>query len=122
VARIPSIGELLDGHVVLDVECFDRLYCNAYVPALQTSGGTVHFLTEHRGHPIASPALFRPMGEAFRRSVETYATERGIPLIRFGAGDRKIDVARPYLEEREDPGVALIGKVIAKRSTVHRTG
>ncbi len=110
MARIPSIGELLDGHVVLDVECFDRLYCNVYVPGLQTSGGTVHFLIEHRGNPIASPALFRPMGEAFRRSVDTYAEERGIPVVRFRGGDRKIDVARPYLEERDSPGVALIGK------------
>jgi len=24
----PSLAELLDGHVSLDVECFDRLYLN----------------------------------------------------------------------------------------------
>jgi hypothetical protein len=26
----PSLGELLEGHVALDVECFDRIYCNVY--------------------------------------------------------------------------------------------
>lgn len=50
------------------------------------------------------------MGEPFRRSVAAYAEDRGIPVVRFGAGDRKIDVARPYLEQGGSPGVVLIGK------------
>ena len=37
VFAAPSVAELLDGHVTLDVECFDRLYLNAYIPTLQTS-------------------------------------------------------------------------------------
>jgi len=35
--REPDDGELralLDGHVVLDIECLDRIYLNAYVPIL----------------------------------------------------------------------------------------
>lgn len=52
-----SVAELLDGHVTLDVECFDRLYLNGYIPTLQTAGGTVYFLHNHRGHSIPSSAV-----------------------------------------------------------------
>lgn len=43
-----SVSELLDGHVTLEVECFDRLYLNGYVQNLQTSGGVVLFLRAGR--------------------------------------------------------------------------
>lgn len=109
MAASPSVAELLDGHVSLDVECFDRLYLNAYVPALQTPGGTVRFLTEHRGNPIPSPALFRPIGEAFREAVHRFAVDRNIPLIRFKSGQRKLDVVRPHLQGDPAPGVVAIG-------------
>jgi hypothetical protein len=38
VAHVVTAGELLDGHSVLDLECLDRVYLNAYVPILQSSG------------------------------------------------------------------------------------
>ena len=46
-----DINDLLDGHTVLDLECLDRLYLNAYVPNLQVSGQVARFLTEHLGNP-----------------------------------------------------------------------
>ncbi len=109
MGRPPSLAELLDGHVTLDVECFDRLYVNAYIPKLQTPGGVVYFLHDHRGHPIPSPALFRPMGEAFRAAVAEFAKDRGIPVIRFKPRERKIDVVRPYLDATEEPAVVTLG-------------
>ena len=109
MAAPPSLAELLDGHVSLDVECFDRLYLNAYVPSLQTPGGTVRFLTEHRSNPIPSPALFRPIGDEFREAVHGFAAEHDIPLVRFKSGQRKLDVARPYLQHAPAPGVVAIG-------------
>lgn len=105
----PSVAELLDGHVSLDVECFDRLYVNAYVPTLQTSGGTAYFLRDHRGHPIPSPALFRPIGDAFRNAITTFATDNDIPVIRFQARERKLDTVRPLLEQATEPGVVCHG-------------
>jgi len=27
-----TVNDLLDGHVVLDVQCLDRIYLNGYVP------------------------------------------------------------------------------------------
>ena len=110
----PSLAELLEGHTVLDVECFDRIYCNVYQPKLQTPGGTVYFLHDHRTNPIPSPALFRPMGDAYRKAVAAYAEDNGIEMITFKAGQRKIDVATPYLQKMKEPGVALIGKAITR--------
>jgi hypothetical protein len=34
---------------VLDIECLDRIYLNAYVPILQSSGQVVAFMTQHLG-------------------------------------------------------------------------
>ena len=59
--HVITANDVLDGHVVLDIECLDRIYLNAYVPVLQTSSQVVAFLSGHRGFPFASPALFRQM-------------------------------------------------------------
>lgn len=99
-----SVSGLLDGHVTLEVECFDRLYLNGYVQNLQTAGGTVFFLHDHRGYPIPSPALFQPMGEAFRKAVHAFAEQGGIPLVRFKPRERKLDVVRPYLDRAAADG------------------
>jgi hypothetical protein len=95
MAHIVTAGELLDGHSVLDIECLDRIYLNAYVPTLQSSGQVVAFMTQHLGKPIPSPALMEQIGTRFRRSVESYASSKGIPWVRSGEGDRKIDVMQP---------------------------
>ncbi len=41
MAHIVTAGELPDGNTVLDIECLDRVYLNAYVPVLQSSGQVV---------------------------------------------------------------------------------
>lgn len=105
-----SVAEIVDGHVTLDVECYDRIYCNAYVPTLQTPGGVVYFLTHHRGNPIPSPALFRPMGDAFRKAVDAFTDEHAIPLLQFSGRERKLDEVRPYLDAADSPGVVAIGR------------
>jgi hypothetical protein len=112
VAHIVTAGELLNGHSVLDIECLDRIYLNAYMPILQSSGQVVAFMTQHLGMPIPSPALLEKIGTKFRRSVESYASGNGIPWVRFGKGDRKIDVTQPYLHTQAGTGrsgVAAIG-------------
>ena len=35
--RPVTVNDILDGHVVLDLECLDRLYLNGYVPNLQVA-------------------------------------------------------------------------------------
>jgi hypothetical protein len=112
VARIVTAGELLDGHAVLDIECLDRVYLNAYVPILQSSGQVVAFMTQHLGMPIPSPALMEKIGTKFRRAVESYASANGIAWVKFGKDDRKIEVMQPYLARQGATGrsgVAAIG-------------
>ena len=45
VAEAVNINDVLDGHVVLDLECLDRVYLNGYVPKLQVGGQVVTFLS-----------------------------------------------------------------------------
>jgi hypothetical protein len=107
-----TINDVLDGHVVLDLECLDRIYLNGYVPNLQVGGQVVSFLTQHLGNPIPSPAILDKIGTAFRKAVDRFAADNKIPVVRFGKNDRKIDVMRPYLARQADTGragVAAIG-------------
>ena len=34
-----TVADVLADHVVFEVECMDRMYCNAYVPQLQFAAG-----------------------------------------------------------------------------------
>ena len=67
--RVVTMTEVLDGHVALDIQCPDRIYPNCYVPKLQTSAQVVALLSDHLGYPFPSPALFRKLGEGFRKAV-----------------------------------------------------
>jgi len=112
MAHVVTAGELLDGHVVLDIECLDRVYLNAYVPILQSSGQVVAFMTQHLGMPIPSPALMEKISTKFRRAVESFAVSNGISWVKFGKDDRKIDVMQPYLDRQAATGrsgVAAVG-------------
>ena len=112
MTHVATAGELLDGHTVLDIQCLDRVYLNAYVPILQSSGQVVAFMTQHLGMPIPSPALMEKIGTKFRRAVESFASANGIPWVRFGKGERKIDVMQPYLDRQAATGrsgVAAVG-------------
>jgi hypothetical protein len=110
---VVSAAEMVAGHVGLDISCLDRLYLTGYVAKLQTPGGVVYFLHDHRGQPIASPALFEPIGEKFRRDMKDWAQANGVPVVTFKAGDRKVEVMRPYLEQAAAAGrskVVAIGR------------
>jgi hypothetical protein len=110
--RVVTVNDELDGHVGLDLECFDRIYLNCWVPTLQVPGQVVSFLTRHLGFPIPSPAILERIGLGFRKAVADFAAEQGIPVVRFAKGERKVEVMRPYLEGLEcqgRTGVAVIG-------------
>ena len=95
---------------VLEVECIDRLYLNAYVPKLQVGGQVATFLTQHLGFPIPSPALLEKIGNRFRRDVKAFAAENDVPILtlkkpdRTRWDDRKLDHVRPYLDRAEAEG------------------
>jgi len=87
-----SVADILGNHVKLSVEGIDRMYLNVYVPRLQTEQGIVWFFRQHRGQPIPSAALMRPMSRSFVAALEAFAARRDVPLVQFRKGQRKDDV------------------------------
>ncbi len=92
-----TVNDVLDGHVQLDLECPDRVYLNGYLARVQVGGQVVQFL-RHRGFPVPSPACLQQIGDAFRRSVASYADANHIPMVRLKSTDRNIDLMRRYLD------------------------
>ena len=119
MASVANINDVLDGHVALEIECVDRLYLNAYLPTLQVGGQVIRFLCSHLGKPIASSALFEPIGNRFRREVKRFAAERKIPILelkkpdRSRWDDRKLDHVRPHLERAELEGRYGVVAIVA---------
>ena len=113
VSHVVTVPELLDGHTVLDIECLDRVYLSGYVPTLQVGGQVFTFLHDHRGMPVASPAVFGQISGRFRQAVDRFAQMNDIPVVKFKKGIRKLDVMQRYLRaaaRADRPGVAAIGR------------
>lgn len=111
-SRVVTVNDVLVGHTVLDLSCLDRLYLSGFVQKLQTPGGVVYFLHEHRGLPIASPAVFEQISTRFRDGMRRFAVDNHIPVVRFRRQDRKAEVMRPHLDRAARSGrsqVAAIG-------------
>jgi hypothetical protein len=61
---------------------------------------------------VPSPACLQQIGDAFRRSVASYADANHIPVVPLKSTDRNIDVMRRYLDSAARQGrsqVAAIG-------------
>jgi hypothetical protein len=65
VAR--SVADVLDDHVVFEVESIDRMYLNVWQPRLAYGGGVQGFFVAHRGYHYASTALMDPMTNGDRQ-------------------------------------------------------
>lgn len=118
----PSLCTILRDHVTLSITSFDRLYLNAYVPTLQTSGHLVTFLREQLGASIPSPALFTPLRERFVAGVHALVDRLGIPLVHFVRKQRKDDVAAWYRARfTAEEGVVFVGVAQEKASSFRAT-
>ncbi len=96
----PNVRDLLDKHVVLQLESLDRLYLNGYVAHLQHGAGLVRFLSEHRGQPIASPALLGHITSKFVAQVKAFAQRHSIPLFTFERKESKDQKAHQLRAQR----------------------
>lgn len=115
------VGQILADHVTLQLEGIDRMYLNAYVPGLQIPEGAVCFFRRHRGYSIASSALMAPISEAFVAAIERFALAEQVPIITFGKGERKDDIAAAMRRDFErQEGVVFIGKA-QEKAKVFRT-
>ena len=62
-----TVADVLADHVVFEIECIDRMYCNVYVPQLQHAGGLLGYIQRQLGLPIASTAPLGKITDAFAR-------------------------------------------------------
>src|SRR6266446_4999078 len=116
-----SVADIVNGHVKLSVEGIDRMYLNVYVPRLQREPGVVWFFREHRGQPLPSAALMRPISRGFVSALEDFAAQHEIPVVQFRKGRRKDQVMAEHLRHfRHDEGVVFVGKA-QEKTTVFRT-
>jgi len=92
----PNIADIIRHHVSLEVRCIDRLYLHAYMPKLQTSGGLCYYLRDYLGHPIPSPALFKPMHDRFVTAVDAFVARHAIPVVHFESGQDKDAIATAH--------------------------
>ena len=110
-----SVGDVLSEHVVFEVECIDRMYCNVYVPGLQYAAGLVAYVHRQLGLPIASTAPLARITEAFGAAVHRFADDHGLPWVDFAKGQRKDDVAHKYLAGfTGTEGVLFVGRAQEK--------
>lgn len=95
----------------------------AYVPRLQSVGMVCQFLRWQRGYPIPSSAAFGKIGEAFAAEVHKFARQNGIAVRHFAKGEKKEEVARPYVQAAaaaDASAVALIG-IAQEKAVVWRS-
>jgi hypothetical protein len=113
VAR--SVADVLDDHVVFEVESIDRMYLNVWQPRLAYGGGVQGFFVGHRGYHYASTALMDPMTKAFVADIHGFVAARGLELVSFAKGQRKDDLAQEFLATfTDEEGVLFVGRAQEK--------
>jgi hypothetical protein len=114
VAR--SVADVLDDHVVFEVESIDRMYLNVWQPRLAYGGGVQGFFVGHRGHHYASTALMDPMTKAFVADIHGFVAARGLELVHFAKGQRKDELTAQFLAGfTDDEGVLWSGGLRRRR-------
>lgn len=104
------VSTLLAERTTLRLSCLDRLLVQGYVPRLQSEGLLVRWMLDRGEAP--SPRVFGRARERMVDAVARFVEDTGVPMVSFGRGQRKEDVARPYqlAAEREGrEGVVLVG-------------
>src|SRR5512135_1817771 len=84
-----SAADVLGDHLAFELQSIDRMYCNAYVRKLTYPGGVASFFTRHRGASFASTCLADPISKQFVASIQRFAVEREIPVVRFVKDQRR---------------------------------
>jgi len=98
--------------VTFRLTSIDRIGIHGYIEGLAYEGGVLRFLL-NRGYPLPAPAGLTHNHRRLVRELDGFVAARGLPVVRFGRGECKEDVARPYqlAAAREGRcGVVLVGK------------
>ena len=119
-----SAADVLNEHVVFQVECIDRMYLNLYQSRLQYELGLIGFLREQLGCTIASTAPLAKVSDAFTAQIHRFVQAQQVPLVHFAKGQRKDDVMHEHLAAFEaagrTEGVVFVGRA-QEKNRVFRT-
>ena len=116
-----TVADVLADHVVFEIECIDRMYCNVYVPQLQHAGGLLGYIQRQLGLPIASTAPLGKITDAFSTAIHRFARDHRVPWVDFVKGQRKDDVMHEHLAGfTAEEGVLFIGRA-QEKTRVFRT-
>jgi hypothetical protein len=116
-----TVADVLDSHVVFEVECIDRMYLNVYVPKLQRELGLIGYLRDQLGCPVASTAPLGELTDAFATNIRRFARQGGIPIVNFVKSQRKDEVMAVHLARfPAAEGVVFIGRA-QEKTRVFRT-
>src|SRR3954470_11829220 len=112
-----TVAEVVADHVVFEIECIDRMYCNVYVPQLQYAGGLLGYIQRQLGVPIASTAPLGKITDAFSAAMRRFARDQQVPWVDFTKAQRKDDVMHDHLARfTAEEGVLFIGRAQEKTS------
>src|SRR6266536_3877342 len=116
-----SVAQLQREHVVMELECIDRMYLNAYLPKLTSEKGVAGFFRHHLGNRFASTKQAADITDAFIVRIRDFIDDLDIPLVRFQKGQRKDDIFQKHLRRFKKPqGVVFVG-VAQEKVRVPRT-
>src|SRR6476620_608540 len=108
VAR--SVADVLDDHVVFEVESIDRMYLNVWQPRLAYGGGVSGFFVGHRGHHYAATASMDPMTKTFVADIHGCVAARGLELGQCAKGQRKDELTAQFRAGfTDEEGVLYVG-------------
>ena len=119
-----SAADVLNEHVVFEVECIDRMYLNVYQPLLQHELGVIGFLRGRLSCPVTSTAPLAKISDTFTASIRAFIAAKQMPLVHFSPGQRKDDVMHEHLATFEaagrTEGVVFVGRA-QEKNRVFRT-
>ena len=105
----PSVAELQRENVVLELECIDRMYLNAYVPKLTSERGIAGYFRGFLGHRFASTKSAAGKSEGLVREIMRFIAREKIALVRFEKGVRKDEVMKKALRKFRGQEAVLFG-------------
>jgi hypothetical protein len=114
-----TVATLLAEHVSFRCTSVDRIGVRGYIRGLQYEGGVVKFLV-NRGNTIPSPAALNRNHERLVSELDALVATSGVPVVRFGRGESKEDIARPYQDAALAAGrggLVLVGKAQERTSS-----
>ncbi len=103
--------QLFGGFVDFTYGIWDRIVLRGYYERLQRSANIVYFFRDVCGVYPITPEVLASRTKQYRKWVDSYAAQRGIPILSPPKGARKDEFVKPFYRRfRGDEGVVVILK------------